>query len=215
MTTKPSLFWVDPSEFSVLLQRVGAGSSAPTERSLASAGDFSRATSSPATLVPESVELEPAVGQATLPARRQEPKTEGQTAAGSLPIFDLPSGPLEERLVALLDWIRLLAEFEHAFVVGEDGLALVHESAPLELIAASAAMSEFWDSLRHRFDLASESLLAAELTDQQHLHLISTDSIWGRLSLGIAIDAPIPRPDLAAISEEFQRTLEEEGADRP
>ncbi|MEM7350992.1 MAG: hypothetical protein AAF657_09320 [Acidobacteriota bacterium] len=112
----------------------------------------------------------------------------------------------------MLDWIRPVTDFDYAFVVDQEGLALVHESAPLELIAASAAMSELWESLRNRFDLSPKSYLALDLGRGGHLHLLAANSPWGHLSLGFVAGDPVSGQDIAAIHEQFLCTLEEEGA---
>ncbi len=188
MMTESSLFWVDPSELSLLLREAGV-SSAP--------GIPVRA---------KPVRAKPVETPVAAPARSSASDDE------SLPSFVIPEGSFEERLLALLDWVRAIAVFEHAFVVDNDGLALVHESAPLELIAASAAMSESWESLRNRFDLSARSYLAIDLGRGERLHLLAATSPWGLLSLGFVTDDPVSGRNIAAIQQQFQRTLETEGA---
>jgi hypothetical protein len=108
-----------------------------------------------------------------------------------------------------LDWIRASVTFDHGFVVDEEGLALVHEAAPLELIAASAVLSESWESLRNRFDLAPRNVMSVGLPDSQELYLVTASTHWGRLSLGLVLREAVPKGQLATIHEQFQRTLEE------
>ncbi len=103
-----------------------------------------------------------------------------------IPSFPIPGGSFEERLKALLEWVGDVATSEHTFVVDEEGLALVQESAPLELIAASAAMGERWESLRTRFDLAADNSLAIGLATRERLHLLTASSRWGLLSVVIS-----------------------------
>ncbi|MCP3999065.1 MAG: hypothetical protein GY722_28980 [bacterium] len=141
------------------------------------------------------------------------PARENGDRYASWPPFAIPQGPFEERLLALLDWVRVIAVFEHAFVVDQDGLALVRENTPLELIAASAAMSENWESLRNRFDLSARSYLAIEIGRHERLHLLAASSPWGLLSLGFVTSGPVPASGIAAIQEQFRRTLEKEGAE--
>ncbi len=184
MMNEPSLFWVDPSELSLLVSEAGV-------------------SSTPGTIAPRAATATPPAIVATRANGAGDPK---------LPAFTVPEGSFEERLLALLDWVRAIAVFEHAFVVDQDGLALIHESAPLELIAASAAMSESWESLRNRFDLSAESYLTIDLERPERLHLLAATSPWGLLSLGFVTDDPVPATSITAIQQQFHRTLQEEGA---
>jgi hypothetical protein len=110
----------------------------------------------------------------------------------------------------LLAWTSSATPYLHAFVVDQDGLALVGEdSAPLELIAASATLSDGWDSLRRRFRLADENFVSAALTDRRRLHLLTIETNWGRLSLGLVLRGPVRERTLLAIGEKFRQTLEE------
>lgn len=188
MTTKPSLFWVDPTEFRALLHRAGSDGT------------------------PITAAADTGTGQAHQEPDTKRPGTQRGVSTGpdeGAPDEELTDGPLEDRLAALLAWIRSRVEFDHAFVVDQEGLALVHESAPLELIAASAELSATWDALRNRFDLANDNLLMADLTQGQQLRLFSTTTEWGTLSLGLVVRHLISRTLMEAINEQFQRTLED------
>ncbi len=189
MTTKPSLFWVDPGEFSGLLERAGAAEVRSTP--VLPRSDYtSSAAALPVAEAPAVLPRDPAV-------------------------FEPPRGSLDARLSALLVWIRSVVAFNHAFVVDEEGLALVHESAPLELIAASSTLAETWDSLRNRFSLSTDNLFSVHLMEGQHLHLMTLQTHWGRLSLGVVLDTPLPKSRIATISEQFRRTLAEKEHLRP
>ncbi len=83
----------------------------------------------------------------------------------------------------------------------------------MELIAASAAMGERWESLRNRFDLSADNTLTIELAIREHLHLLTAPSRFGLLSLGFVTDAPLPESQVTTIKEHFQRTLEKEGTE--
>lgn len=189
MTTKPSLFWVDPNEFRALLQRAGSNGAARVDERIPIASTETG-----------TVEVNTVQGEIS--------GTRLDLGNGSTQL-ELSDGPLEFRLVALLAWIRSQVEFDHAFVVDQEGLALVHESAPLELIAASAEMSATWNSLRNRFDLATENLLSVDLKDGQHLDLVTTTTGWGTLSLGLVVRTLIPKTTIEAINAQFRRTLED------
>ncbi len=182
--TEPSLFWIDSGELSALLHRAGV----------------SRAAG--ATVFRQPVRR-----------TRDISSRAGEQAKGTVAPFTMPEGPFEERLEALLEWVGKAATSEHTFVVDEEGLALVQESAPMELIAASAAMGERWESLRNRFDLAADNTLTIGLTTREHLYLLTAPSRFGLLSLGFVAEAPLPASQVAAIKENFQRTLEKEGTE--
>ena len=228
MTMKPSLFWAEPAEISALLRRVRSTASAPvavpsfTSSAASSPAPASAAPSAPAhiplkvsapTHIPLKIPTVAAESSTAPPSSTATPATPSPVSMATasdaryMPGFEVPEGPLEDRLAALLDWVRSFVDFDHAFVVDQEGLALVHEAAPLELIAAAAAMSETWESLRNRFALADDSHLAVALLEAQHLQLLTTTTEWGRLSLGLVLQSPIPRSRMEAIGEKFQRTL--------
>ena len=121
--------------------------------------------------------------------------------------LELPEGPLEDRLTAFLDWLRGWVSFEHAYVVDEEGLALVHESAHLELIAASSTLAETWETLYNRFGLARESFLSVDLAESRQLHLITEPTRWGRVSLGVVLEAAHPAWSFATARDGFRRAL--------
>ncbi|MCB1056145.1 MAG: hypothetical protein KDD11_11650 [Acidobacteria bacterium] len=178
--SRPSLFWVDPEDISGLLGRLAEpGPPRPAART----GPPPPVASPAAPLVPE------------------------RSPAPGAPAFELPQGPLDAKLDALLDWVRSFVVFEHAFVVDQEGLALVHESAPLELIAAASTLAETWDALRNRFQLAPESGLVVELDDRSWLQLLTQQTRWGRVSLGIVLGAPLGDGTSAIIREQMARAL--------
>ncbi len=200
MMTEPSLFWVDPSEISVLLREAGVSSAARTS-----------AARTP--VAPTSAVRTPARTKPTLAADANPSRVHGSDDDGpGLPPFTIPGGSFEDRLLALLEWVRRIAVFEHAFVVDREGLALVHESAPLELIAAAAELSENWETLRKRFDLSTRSHLAIDLGRSHRLHLFGAKSPWGLLSLGFVTGDRVSSTSITAIQQQFRRTLEIEGA---
>jgi hypothetical protein len=120
------------------------------------------------------------------------------------------TGALEDRLEALLEWLHGPVAIEHGFVVDEDGLAVVSQKgAPLELVAASSTLGETWESLRQRFQLATDNRLAVELDGGLHLHLMTTDTDWGRLSLGLVLRETAAPDTLATIHDQFRQTLDQ------
>lgn len=217
MTMNPSLFWVEPDEFSRLLERAGANDTRgprPARTSPPAWPAESTPPFSPAA-ISSSTNGALSTSSSTPDYRPQAPQVQPPEEA-LLPPIGLPSPStvsstsLEEKFIVLFDWIRSVADFDHAFVVDEDGLALVHESAPLELIAASSTMAETWDSLRNRFDLAGGNFLTVRLMDGQNLHLQSKTTRWGRLSLGIVLQNQLSEDILDSIHSQFQLTLEEQ-----
>lgn len=212
MTTKPSLYWVEPSEIALLVQRVSEGGSvASVARTGVTRTAVTQAPIVPATKVPSPgppiSEAQAPIPQAvaTMPAA-PSPLTE----ATDMPFFTPTQGALEVRLTALLSWLGQGIDFDHAFVVDQDGLALVHESsAPLELIAASAEVSSTWNSLRQRFGLAERCVVKTELRDGRRLYLLTVITEWGELSLGWVVVKLVGRSKIDTIYQRFQNLLVE------
>ena len=218
MTMKQSLFWVEPNEFSRLLERVGASDarhSPPKETRVPTPASSPPGPPAPQLPQPDARVLPPedAPTSAKEPAVELDGELDSELNAGAVKDFSAPSGSLDERLTALFAWIRSIVDFDHAFVVDDDGLALVHEAAPLELIAASSTMAETWDSLRNRFALADDNSLSLHLKEDQRLHLLSKRTRWGRLSLGIVLQTLLSEDKLASIHAQFHKTLTEQEHD--
>ena len=126
----------------------------------------------------------------------------------------VPESPFEARLEALCGWLLGAAICDEAFVIDGDGLALIEEKTPAELLAAAAALGRRLDSLQRTGELTADTSIVIELPDSRRLHLLGTDTRWGLLQLGFITRRLLPRGTLEAVGEAFRRTVDEKERDR-
>ena len=222
MTTKPSLFWVDPDSFSDLIRRTQrAGDTVVREanervaRNKAVRDEAVRdeATRAPAGSEPILVESSDSSrmesgSQGALAPSAPAVSTSEPAQVLSPPPPDLATGSLEQRLKVFLSWLHPQLGLAHSFVVGDDGLALVQNAEPSpELIAAAAELAHSWDQLYDRFDLSPRNFLSADLAAQSRLHLLSLRTSWGLMSLGLVTQHSNPVPQAGLIAEGFRLAL--------
>ncbi len=229
MTTKPSLFWVDPEAFSDLIRRTkrageSPGRGAALRRALvrdAPVGEKADRGAAVRDAAIRAVAVRDAAVKAAAAADSEShgvrsaevgPERPAAPQGSARALSPLPKnldeGSLEDRLRALLSWIHPELDLAHTFVVGDDGLALVEQGEPeAELIAAAAELAHAWDQLHDQFALSSKNFLVADLVAQNRLHILSVRTGWGLMSLGLVTSRPVSEPHADLIAEGFRLAL--------
>jgi len=184
-----SLFWDEPGKLSLLAARVA------TERPVA----------------PPLGELRSTVVEPTPPA----PPSAAE--AGKERLFAAQAGSVEERLGALLRWLREVVSLRQAFVSDAEGLALVEENSSAALIAAASVVGESWREVHGGLGLPDAESFSVDLATGERLRVLAMETDWGRLTLGFVTQEPVPGETLSLIGDAFRRCLkmdeEPEGVD--
>ena len=207
--SRSSLFWLDAQDCLALLQRAGVVDRSGT--AVPRAGVPRQAAPQPATPQPAAPRL--AVPRLAIPqpaAPAPSPAIEAAPAVPAtgdpeLPTFQ-PQDPLEKRLLALLGWVQSYG-IERAFVADRDGLVLVEHQPDPSLAAAGATLTGDWCTVRDMLELQHETALTVHLQTGQHLHLFTTLTPWGRMSLGLLAQPALAWQDLQRIRELFRLSL--------
>lgn len=136
--------------------------------------------------------LRPATTSAAEPASAsQPPPTIVPSGAPSVRSertpFHPPSGPMEVRLEAYLDWIEGVAPSLASFVADESGHSLASRCENRALVGLSATAMALLEEARRALDGGSGRLTIA-VDAAGTLHLAEVETAWGRFAVAVLVE---------------------------
>ncbi len=158
----PSHSWVDEGHLAALLERL--------RQPPATVAPRAPLTSAPPTLAPPTAPL-PA-----LPA--------AQPLASARP-FHSEQRSLDGRLADLLDWIEERWQPQAVFLADQDGLSLAQRGDESFLPLAATTLLNSWRTSARTLDLPLDPVLEIGLPNDQRLVVLTGESPWGILTLGL------------------------------
>ena len=118
-------------------------------------------------------------------------------------------GPVEERLNAFARELEDRIGCRQVFVVDEEGLPLVAGEVSQEMHVATAALGATWITLGRTASRPAEGYVAVDLENGDRLQIVTSQTPWGRLHLGLVITDPLTAPELEKICHGFEQMVEQ------
>jgi len=186
--------------------------SAPEPPALAPVAVASPAPPSPAVATGSSVLPGLRLSVATS-APTEEAEEAVSTVVEAAP-FEPPRGSLDERLEALLEWVRdSHPEAETVFIADSDGLPLAGGDANDALAAASSGVGSMLQAVGTVVDVWGEGALSIDLAPERTLHIVRAATDWGPVCLGLVVSESVERRRIHRFQQALERTLRDRGLD--
>lgn len=194
------LFWDDPRGLSGLAARVARR----------------QEVSSPAVVPQPRSAREPASAAASSPVP--------SASAASSPVASSPddrsaaerafpeaTGSIEDRLAALLRWLRQLTGAHRVFVADEEGLPLAGHGASDALVAGASAVGNGWNNIHRGLGLPLSRGLSIDFEGDGSLRVLTAATDGGRWTLGFVTREPVGLDELSLIGSALERCLKGDG----
>ncbi|MEM7480200.1 MAG: hypothetical protein AAF481_03405 [Acidobacteriota bacterium] len=200
-----SLSWIDPKDLSAALVRAGVRRTPRNQRRSVNVG-LSRLEAEQDGTVAE-------FPSADGPSHRARPVAVEAIAEPPRAVpFEVPSGTLQDRLMAFVRWVEQITECRQVFVADAEGLVLIEHQTAGELVAVSSSFMSSLERVRACLGTEPRGVLAVDIDDQQVLQLIQIRSDLGRFHLGCIVTDPLGRSQVNALREGLATIFELEEA---
>lgn len=129
--------------------------------------------------------------------------------------FEVPQGPLRERLDAFVDWAMRLTRASRMVIVDGQGYSLLHrdldsresEGDPA-MVDSAMRLTSVMEQVQARTDFARDGALNLPLEEGGWLGVLRCENAGGRLCIAVVSAAPLEIAQSSLMKNELARTME-------
>jgi hypothetical protein len=128
--------------------------------------------------------------------------------------FEIPQGPLRERLDAFVDWAMRLTRASRMVIVDGQGYSLLHRDLESQASEGDAAvvdsamrLTSVLEQVQARTDFARDGALNLPLEEGGWLGVLRCENAGGRLCIALVTAAPLEIAQSALMKNELARTM--------